>query len=54
MEMIHLPYEEQKALRKGQGNSHDIFKKGRADHLPFKKDLRNIFVVMKNKIPPKV
>jgi UPF0176 protein len=51
MEMIHLPYEEQKALRKGQGNSHDIFKKGRADHLPFKKDLRNIFVVMKNKIP---
>lgn len=41
---IHaLPYEEQKALRKGQGNSNDIFKKGRADHLPFKKDLRNIY-----------
>ena len=41
---IHaLPYEEQKALRKGQGNSNDIFKKGRADHLPYKKDLRNIF-----------
>ena len=37
---IHaLPFEEQKALRKGQGNSNDIFKKGRADHLPYKKDL---------------
>lgn len=45
---IHaLPYEEQKALRKGQGNSNDIFKKGRADHLPYKKDLRNIFDVLK-------
>ena len=42
-EIIHLPYEEQKALRKGQGNSNDIFKKGRADHLPYQKDLRNIF-----------
>ncbi|GGH38138.1 sulfurtransferase [Mangrovimonas yunxiaonensis] len=42
-EITHLPYEEQKALRKGQGNSNDIFKKGRADHLPYKKDLRNIF-----------
>ncbi|MCB0461666.1 MAG: rhodanese-related sulfurtransferase [Flavobacteriaceae bacterium] len=41
---IHaLPFEEQKALRKGQGNSNDIFKKGRADYLPYKKDLRNIF-----------
>lgn len=45
-EIIHLPYEEQKALRKGQGNSNDIFKKGRADHLPFKQDLRNIFEVL--------
>ena len=43
MEISRLPFEEQKALRKGQGNSNDIFKKGRADHLPFKKDLRNIF-----------
>ncbi|OZV70768.1 oxygen-dependent tRNA uridine(34) hydroxylase TrhO [Winogradskyella aurantia] len=43
MEINRLPYEEQKALRKGQGNSNDIFKKGRADHLPYKKDLRNIF-----------
>ena len=45
-EIIHLPYEEHKALRKGQGNSNDIFKKGRADHLPFKQDLRNIFEVL--------
>ena len=44
-----LPYEEQKKLRKGQGNSNDIFKKGRADHLPYKKDLRNIFDVIGNK-----
>lgn len=45
---IHaLPFEEQKALRKGQGNSNDIFKKGRADHLPYKKDLRNIFETFK-------
>ena len=43
MEINRLPFEEQKALRKGQGNSNDIFKKGRADHLHFKKDLRNIF-----------
>lgn len=46
-DIIKLPYEEQKALRKGQGNSNDIFKKGRADHLPYKKDLRNIFDTMK-------
>ncbi|MFD1615927.1 oxygen-dependent tRNA uridine(34) hydroxylase TrhO [Gelatiniphilus marinus] len=45
---IHaLPFEEQKAIRKGQGNSNDIFKKGRADHLPYKKDLRNIFETLK-------
>jgi UPF0176 protein len=42
-EINQLPFEEQKALRKGQGNSNDIFKKGRADYLPYKKDLRNIF-----------
>ncbi|MFV0565810.1 MAG: rhodanese-related sulfurtransferase [Flavobacteriaceae bacterium] len=42
MEINRLPYDEQKKLRKGQGNSNDIFKKGRAEHLPHKKDLRNI------------
>ncbi|MFD2551615.1 rhodanese-related sulfurtransferase [Bizionia sediminis] len=42
-EVIQLPYEEQKAMRRGQGNSNDIFKKGRASHLTYKKDLRNIF-----------
>ncbi|NNC44296.1 MAG: rhodanese-related sulfurtransferase [Winogradskyella sp.] len=47
MEINRLPYAEQKVLRKGQGNSNDIFKKGRADHLPYKKDLRNIFEVLK-------
>jgi UPF0176 protein len=47
MEINRLSFEEQKALRKGQGNSNDIFKKGRANHLPYKKDLRNIFEVLK-------
>lgn len=46
MEVHRMPYEEQKELRKGQGNSNDIFKKGRADHLPYKKDLRNIFEIL--------
>ena len=43
MEVNRLPQDAQKELRKGQGNSNDIFKKGRANHLPHKKDLRNIF-----------
>ena len=47
MTINRLPFEEQKTLRKGQGNSNDIFKKGRADHLPYKKDLRNIFETAK-------
>ncbi len=47
---IHaMPYEEQKALRKGQGNSNDIFKKGRGKQLTYKKDLRNIFEVLDQK-----
>ena len=46
MEVHHLPYREQKQMRKGQGNSNDIFKKGRAEHLPFKQDLRNIFEIL--------
>ncbi len=49
MEIHKMPYEEQKVLRKGQGNSNDIFKKGRADHLAYKKDLRNIFEVLASK-----
>ncbi len=36
MEINRLPYEEQKKLRKGQGNSNDIFKKGRSEALKFK------------------
>ena len=31
-----LPYEEQKALRKGKGNSNKIFKKGRSNNLKYK------------------
>lgn len=35
-EVAALPYEEQKALRKGKGNSNKIFKKGRSEALKFK------------------
>ncbi len=48
-EINQFPYEEQKKLRKDQGNSNDIFKKGRADNLPYKKDLRNFFNVLRPK-----
>lgn len=34
-DIIALPYEEQKKLRKGKNNSNKIFKKGRADYLPY-------------------
>lgn len=36
-EVTALPFEEQKALRKGKGNSNKIFKKGRSEVLKFKK-----------------
>ena len=36
MDINRLPYEAQKELRKGQGNSNDIFKKGRSEALKFK------------------
>ena len=45
-EINSLPYQQQKLLRKGQGNSNDIFKKGRAEHLSKGKDLRNIFNIL--------
>lgn len=35
-EVIHLPEEEQKALRKGKHNSNKIFKKGRSEKLKYK------------------
>ncbi|MDN6279491.1 MAG: rhodanese-related sulfurtransferase [Psychroflexus sp.] len=35
-EVIQLPYEEQKRLRAGQGNSNKIFKKGRSSVLKYK------------------
>lgn len=36
--IIHLPEEEQRALRKGQNKSNKIFKKGRSEKLVFKKN----------------
>ncbi len=36
-DIIQLSFEEQKALRKGKGNSNKIFKKGRSEVLKFKK-----------------
>ena len=36
-EIFNLPYEEQKKLRKGKGNSNKIFKKGRSEALIYKK-----------------
>ena len=36
-EIVHLPFEEQKALRAGTHNSNKIFKKGRSEKLRFKK-----------------
>jgi UPF0176 protein len=36
-ETIQLSYEAQKELRKGKGNSNQIFKKGRSEVLTFKK-----------------
>lgn len=47
MEINRLPFEEQKEGRKGEGNSNDIFKKGRANHLSYEKDLRTIFATSK-------
>ena len=37
VDVIHLPYEEQKRLRSGKHNSNKIFKKGRSEKLKFKK-----------------
>jgi len=39
-EINQLPYKKQKELRKGQGNSNDIFKKGRVDRLLTNKELK--------------
>ncbi|OIQ31014.1 MAG: hypothetical protein BM564_02035 [Bacteroidetes bacterium MedPE-SWsnd-G2] len=36
IEVVNLPYEEQKALRKGKHNSNKIFKKGRSEVLKYK------------------
>jgi UPF0176 protein len=47
MEINRLPFEEQKEGRKGEGNSNDIFKKGRANHLSYEKNLRAVFATSK-------
>lgn len=39
-EVIHLPEEEQRALRKGKNNSNKIFKKGRSEKLLYKSNNR--------------
>lgn len=36
IEVVRLPYEEQKNLRRGKGNSNKIFKKGRSEVLKYK------------------
>ena len=36
VEIVNLPYEEQKRLRRGKRNSNKIFKKGRSEVLKFK------------------
>ena len=40
-EIHQLPEDQQKALRKGKGNSNKIFKKGRSPQLKFKKTTQN-------------
>ena len=42
MDINRLPLKEQKTLRKGQGNSNDIFKKGRSKNLKYNDN--NIFL----------
>nr|WP_297309933.1 rhodanese-related sulfurtransferase [uncultured Flavobacterium sp.] len=42
LEIIQLPIEEQKRLRKGQQKGNLVFKKGKSDNLKFKKE-RNVF-----------
>lgn len=44
MEIVALPYEEQKKLRKGKVKSNMIFKKGRSEVLKFKKPLDSSMV----------
>ena len=38
-DIIHLPYEEQKELRKGKPNSNKIFKKGRSEKLKYQRNI---------------
>lgn len=49
--IIHLPEEEQKAIRRGVKNGNKIFKKGKSDVLTFKNNLnnQNVFVALDQK-----
>ena len=38
-DIIHLPYEQQKELRKGKPNSNKIFKKGRSEKLKYQRNI---------------
>lgn len=51
VEVIHLPEEEQKAIRRGIKNGNKIFKKGKSDVLTFKNNIENhgVFVAEKPK-----
>tara|TARA_B100001564_G_scaffold230815_1_gene194916 strand:+ start:122330 stop:123385 length:1056 start_codon:yes stop_codon:yes gene_type:complete len=42
-EIKALPFSEQKLLRKGKGNSNDIFKKGKSNKLKYKRNLGTVF-----------
>jgi UPF0176 protein len=47
MEIVALPYEQQKKLRKGKTKSNLIFKKGRSEVLKYKKPAAPTPVVAK-------
>ena len=49
MEIVALPYEEQKKLRKGKTKSNLIFKKGRSEVLKFKKPAASNLVLEERK-----
>ncbi|PKH66835.1 hypothetical protein CXF59_13035 [Flavobacterium sp. ALD4] len=52
IDVIHLPEEEQKAIRRGIKNGNKIFKKGKSDVLTFKNNLESLgtFVAAESKV----
>jgi UPF0176 protein len=55
IDVIHLPEEEQKAIRRGIKNGNKIFKKGKSDVLTFKNNLESLgtFVAAESKVAVK-